>query len=42
MKCKDGTTLHIRQGELLNEEQKEIYNILRIKHTAGETIRIYI
>jgi hypothetical protein len=42
MKCKDGTTLHIRQSELLNEEQKEIYNILGIKHTAGETTRIYI
>ena len=42
MRCKDGTTLHIRQSELLNEEQKEIYNILGIKHTAGETTRIYI
>ena len=42
MKCKDGTTLHIRQSELLNEEQKEIYNILGIKHIAGETTRIYI
>ena len=42
MKCKDGTTLHIRQSELLNEEQKEIYNILEIKHKAGETTKIYI
>jgi len=42
MRCKDGTTLHIRQSELLNEEQKEIYNILGIKHKAGETTRIYI
>jgi hypothetical protein len=42
MRCKDGTTLHMRQSELLNEEQKEIYNILGIKHTAGETTRIYI
>lgn len=42
MKCKDGTTLHIRQSELLNEEQKEIYNILGIKYKAGETTKIYI
>ena len=42
IKCKDGTTLHIRQSELLNEEQKEIYNILGIKHKAGETMRIFI
>jgi len=42
MTCKDGTTLHIRQSELLNEEQKEIYNILGIKHKAGESIKIYI
>jgi len=42
MKCKDGTTLHIRQCELLNEEQKEIYNILGIKHQAGEATKIYI
>ena len=42
MKCKDSTTLHIRQSELLNEEQKEIYNILGIKHKAGETTKIYI
>jgi len=41
MKCKDGTTLHIRQSELLNEEQKIIYNILGVKHKAGETIKVY-
>lgn len=42
MKCKDGTTLYVRQSEELNEEQKEIYNILNIKHKAGETTRVYI
>ena len=41
MKCKDGTTLHIRQSELLNEEQKEIYNILDIKHKAGDIIKVF-
>jgi hypothetical protein len=40
MKCKDGTTLHIRQSELLNEEQKEIYTLLGVKHKAGETIKV--
>ena len=42
MKCKDGTTLYVRQSELLNEEQKEIYNILGFKHKAGETTKVYI
>jgi hypothetical protein len=41
MKCKDGTTLHIRQSELLNEEQKEIYNILDIKHKVGDIIKVF-
>lgn len=42
MKCKDGLTLYVRQSETLNEKQKEIYNILNIKHKAGETTRVYL
>ena len=41
MKCKDGKTLHIRQSELLNEEQKTIFNILGVKHKIGKTLRVY-
>jgi len=36
MKCKDNTTLHIRQSSELNEEQKEIYDALGLKYSAGE------
>jgi hypothetical protein len=36
MKCKDNTTLHIRQSSELNEQQKEIYDTLGMKYTAGE------
>jgi hypothetical protein len=42
MKCKDGTTLYIRQSTELNEEQKEIHDALNIKYKAGETTRVYI
>ena len=36
MKCKDSTTLHIRQSSELNEVQKEIYDALGMKYSAGE------
>jgi hypothetical protein len=42
MKCKDETILYVRQSENLNEEQKEIYNTLNIKHKAGKTTKVYI
>ena len=42
MKCKDGTSLYIRQSEEITTEQKEIYDILNIKYEAGETTRVYM
>ena len=42
MKCKDGTTLYIRQSTQLNEDQKEICDALNIKYKAGETSRVLI
>ena len=36
MKCKDNTTLHIRQSSELNEAQKEIYDALEMKYSAGK------
>jgi hypothetical protein len=42
MKCKDGTTLYIRQSEELNDEQKEIYDILNINYKAGKRTTVYM
>ena len=42
MKCKDNTTLYIRQSTELNEEQKEIHDTLNIKYQAGEISRVFI
>ncbi len=42
MKCKDGTTLYIRQSTQLNEDQKEICDALNIKYKAGKTSRVLI
>jgi hypothetical protein len=42
MKCKDNTTLYIRQSTELNEEQKEIHDVLKIKYQAGGITRVYI
>ena len=42
MKCRDGTSLYIRQSEEITTEQKEIYDILNIKYEAGETTRVYM
>jgi len=42
MKCKDGTTLYIRQSSELTCKQKEIYDALNIKHQAGERVKVYI
>jgi len=36
MKCRDNTTIHIRQSSRLNESQKEIYDALDMKYSAGE------
>lgn len=36
MKCRDNTTIHIRQSSELNERQREIYDALGIKYSAGE------
>jgi hypothetical protein len=36
MKCRDNTTIHIRQSSELNEKQKEIYDALDMKYSAGE------
>jgi len=41
MKCKDGTTLYIRQSTELTEKQKEIYDALKINHQAGEVTHAY-
>ncbi len=42
MKCKDGTTLYIRQSTELNSEQKEIFDALGIKYQIGDISRSYI
>jgi hypothetical protein len=42
MKCKDNSTLYIRQSSELNDKQKEIYDALGIKHKAGEVTKTYI
>ena len=36
MKCKDNTTIHIRQSSELNEQQRGIYDALDMKYNAGE------
>jgi alkylhydroperoxidase/carboxymuconolactone decarboxylase family protein YurZ len=42
MRCKDGTTIHIRRSVELELEQKEIYDALNIKYQIGEVNRVYI
>ena len=42
MKCKDNTTLYIRQSSELNDKQKEIYDALCIKYKAGDVTKTYI
>jgi transposase len=42
MRCKDGTTIHIRRSVELELEQKEIYDALNIKYQIGDVNRIYI
>jgi hypothetical protein len=42
MKCKDGSTLYIRQSTDLNSEQKEIYDALGISYPIGDISRSYI
>jgi len=39
MKCKNHTTLYIRQSSELNEAQKEIYDALGIAYQAGKVVR---
>ncbi len=41
MKCKDGSTIYIRQSTEPTEKQKEIYNALKINHQAGEVTHAY-
>jgi len=42
MKCKDGSTLYIRQSTELNEMQREIYDALNIDYKAGDMTKVYI
>ena len=42
MKCKDNTTLYIRQSSELNNRQKEIYDALGIKYRAGDVTKTFI
>ncbi len=42
MKCKDGSTLYIRQSTQLNIEQKEIYDALNISYEIGGISRSYM
>jgi len=42
MKCKNNSTLYIRQSSELTDKQKEIYDALGIKHKAGEVTKTYI
>lgn len=42
MKCKDGTTLYIRQSTALNSEQKEIVDALGISYQIGDISRTYM
>lgn len=42
MKCKDGSTLYIRQSTELNSEQKEIYDALNISYEIGGIRRSYM
>ena len=42
MKCRDGSTLYIRQSSELNDRQKEIYDALDINHKVGEVVKTYI
>ena len=42
MKCKDNTTLYIRQSSELNDRQKVIYDALGIKYRAGDVTKTFI
>ena len=42
MKCRDGTTLYIRQSTELNSEQKKIFDVLGINCKIGDISRRYI
>lgn len=41
MKCRDGSTIYIRQSTQPTEKQKEIYSALKINHQAGEVVHAY-
>ena len=41
MKCKDGSTLYIRQSTEPTPKQKEIYDALKIDYHAGEVMHTY-
>lgn len=42
MKCEDGRVLYLRKSSILNEKQKEIYDILGIKYKAGRDTKSYM
>ena len=42
IKCRDGSTLYVRQSVELNDEQKEIYDALGLKYQIGDVSRVYI
>ncbi len=42
MKCKDGSTLYIRQSTEPTQEEKEIYDALGINHQVGEVTHTYV
>jgi hypothetical protein len=41
MKCKDGSTLYIRQSTEPTQKQKEILDALKVNHQAGEVNHVY-
>lgn len=42
MKCKDGSTIYIRQSTEPTPKQKEIVDALKINHQAGEVTHAYV
>jgi len=42
MKCKDGSTLYIRQSTESIEDEKDIYDALDIDYQAGEVTHTYV
>ncbi len=42
MKCEDGRVFYLRKSSVLNEKQKEIYDILGIRYRAGMNTRGYM